>query len=64
MSERQEATIALIRRVKFQKWCSGMTQHRQDATVAMTRGVEVPGMVFWRSSGCANGSPLSGHFLQ
>eukprot|EP00959_Pyramimonas_sp_CCMP1952_P321017 6718110-Pyramimonas_sp.AAC.1 len=31
--------------LRSQEWCSGKIQDRQDATVTVSRGVEVPGTV-------------------
>eukprot|EP00959_Pyramimonas_sp_CCMP1952_P166531 3480785-Pyramimonas_sp.AAC.1 len=43
------------------EWRSGTSRDRQDATVTVSRGVKVPGVVFWHSSRFSHGCFPTGH---
>eukprot|EP00959_Pyramimonas_sp_CCMP1952_P357321 7482145-Pyramimonas_sp.AAC.1 len=64
MSDCQGATVTLARGVDVQEMVFSAIQDFQDAAVMVIRGVEVPGRMFWHSSGFSNGCLPTGHFHQ
>eukprot|EP00959_Pyramimonas_sp_CCMP1952_P033380 700636-Pyramimonas_sp.AAC.1 len=64
MSECHGAAGTLILCIENQERLSGTIEDRQDATVTVIRGVEIPGIVSWQNSGCSIGCLPTGHFPQ